>query len=301
MRPEHLLTYLLAVIIYCLFPNKSFAADLTIVYTANSWGKLQVCGCPGDPYGGLGERVTLIKELRKKGNKSFILLDAGNMVSLFGDFKGKGAAVVNLMSLMKYDAAAVGPNELFFGLEGARSIESNAGFPFVGTLISERKSLKTAFNPYVLLKSNGNNALVISICDSSTALLVTGPQRKNDYSFLNAEETISEILRETSGKRDYVIVLSQLTTDGNKSLIEKFPEINIIIEAYGNKRRETPLEAGNSLIFCGGSNGQFTGMATVSKSGGKTVLKSNVLMPVLDIKQDSAAEKIIKKYLDSTK
>jgi 2',3'-cyclic-nucleotide 2'-phosphodiesterase (5'-nucleotidase family) len=301
MIPRHFLTPLLAIVIYCILPFKSIAADLTIVYTANTWGKLQVCGCPGDPYGGLGERVTLIKELRKKGNKPFILLDAGNMVSLFGDFKGKGAAVVNLMNLMKYDAVAVGPNEMFFGLDGARSIESNAGFPFLGSLIAERKSSKPAFKPYVLLKSGGNNALIITVCDSASAVLVTGPQRKNDYYFTDAGKTISGILSETSGKRDYVIVLSQLTTDGNKSLIEKFPEIDIIIEAYGNKRRETPLEAGNGLIFCGGSNGQFTGMATVSKSGNKTILKSNVLMPVLDIKQDSAAEKIIKKYFDSTK
>lgn len=298
---RNILTTVFTVIIYCFFPFKSNSADLTIVYTANTWGKLQVCGCPGDPYGGLGERVTLIKDLRKKGNKPFILLDAGNMVSLFGDFKGKGAAVVNLMNLMKYDAVAVGPNELFYGLEGARSIESNAAFPFVGTLISERKNSTPAFKPYVLLKSGGNTALIISVCDSASSVLVTGPQRKNDYYYNILEKTITDILSETSGKRDYVIVLSQFTTDGNKALIEKFPEINIIIEAYGNKRREKPLEAGNGLIFCGGSNGQFAGMATVSKSGGKTVLKSNVLMPVLDIKQDSAAEKIIKKYIDSTK
>src|SRR3989339_1372597 len=179
----------LLLLIFVMFSGNCLGQDLTIAYTANSWGKLQVCGCPGDPYGGLGERVTLIKELRNSEKKPYLLLDAGNMVSLFGDFQGKGATVMNLMNLMKYDAAAVGPNELFYGLSGALSIEKKAEFPLIGSLIADKKGLSAAFKPYVILKSGGTSVLVMSVCDSVSAVLVTGPQRKNDYSFLPAGET----------------------------------------------------------------------------------------------------------------
>ena len=98
-------TFIIFASIFLIFfeqTSLSQTKELTIVYTANSNGKLIECNCPGDPYGGLSERVTLIHKLRKK-EKPFLLVDSGNMVSLFGDYDLKASCVIRMMNLMKYD------------------------------------------------------------------------------------------------------------------------------------------------------------------------------------------------------
>ena len=59
---------------------------LTVVYTGNIDGKLRGCSCPGDPFGGLVERATLIGDIRDRAGGPFLLLDAGNIAGLFGDY-----------------------------------------------------------------------------------------------------------------------------------------------------------------------------------------------------------------------
>ena len=73
-----------------------------ILFTNNSNGKLVDCNCRNDPYGGLAERVSLVREYRAQ-HPDLLLLDSGGYLGL-SDVDRKGPIVFNLMDIMGYHA-----------------------------------------------------------------------------------------------------------------------------------------------------------------------------------------------------
>ena len=269
--------------------------ELTIVYTANSSGKLTDCNCPTDPYGGLAERVTLIKDLRVL-IEPFLLVDSGNMVSLFGDYDGKAACVMRLMNLMKYDAGGFGINELFNGLTSAEKMSAAADFPLISAVFALSGQTTSAFKPYAITEIGGITAGIVSVCDSISQTRLGNP-RVDDYRILLAEDALRPMLTELSHRCDFTIVLSELSSDQNRALIEQFPAIDLVVEGYGNRKYVTPETTQHGIIVSPGNRGQFVGLITLEKTGtGTRSVKYHEFIPVLDIPADEDALKIIAEY-----
>lgn len=271
--------------------------ELMVVYTAGSSGKLMSCNCPNDPYGGLSERVTLINDLRQS-QKPFLLVDGGNMLSLFGDFEAKAECVFGIMNLMKYDAAGIGCNEMFHGLKSAEKISETADFPLISAAFAKSGVNSPAFKPYVTTDIGGKKVGIISICDSTTQSRLGQPQ-VNDYSFLPSSGVFRSAISEVSSTCDFTIVLSQFSPEENMKLSDDYPEIDLIVEVYGNKKYDSPIETPHGIIVSPGSRGQFVGLITIGKSESeKTSVISHEFIPVLNITENDDARKIIIAYYD---
>ena len=282
------------------YSNSDFAYgdELTVVYTANTSGKLRTCICREDPYGGLSERVTLIKSLRQK-EKPFLLVDGGNMVSLFGSYDLKASCVIRIMNLMEYDAAGAGWQEMFHGVKSALTMRDEAKFALLSATITKNSDGTNVFEPYVITKVGENNVGIISVCDS-TYLMKNLPPKVNDYSFLSKTEVLSNSLREISSTSDFVVVLSQLSPDDNEKLLRKYPIIDLIIESNHNKQYDPPIVTPHGIIASPGRLGQFIGLITLEKSKtGKTSVKRHEFLPVLHFPEDKEAQKICTEFYNS--
>ncbi|MBT4484875.1 MAG: bifunctional metallophosphatase/5'-nucleotidase [Candidatus Latescibacteria bacterium] len=275
-------------------PGNAREKEVTVLYTANSNGKLRACGCPNDPYGGLAERVTLIRELRKK-EKPFLLVDSGNMVSLFGGYEFKASIVMRIMNLMKYDVSAAGRNEMFKSISGSHAVSNAAEFPLISASIADKADQNLVFNPYTIKKINGTTVAVTAVCDSTCYIRMN---QEYDYMVLPADELLKEILSDISMKSDFIIVLSQMAPDSNKKLLEDFPEIDLIVEGYGNKKYDPPVKTSNGIIVSPGTYGQFIGLVTLNKSDGNLTVKRSEMIPVLDVQEDKKAAKIVLEYFN---
>jgi len=293
------ISFFMAVLVLFLSGHRIIYCDeLTVVFTANSSGKLRDCNCPNDPYGGLAERVSLIRELREKEN-SFLLVDGGNMVSLFGNYDFKASYVIRLMNLMRYDAAGAGCYEIFRGLGSARNMEKKAQFPLLSATIASKSDSSLFFQPYVLKKVGNYTAGVISVCDSSCLLHVGNPAA-TDYIFLPKIDMMKSALRDISSRCDFLIVLSQLPAEENKKMASEFPDIDLIVQTYGNKSFDTPIETSHGFIVSPGKQGQFVGMITLEKSQkGELSFKRHTLLPVLDYPENKKAHKIVMDYYNN--
>ena len=280
-------------LIIFIYSTLSPAKELTIVYTANSNGKLMYCNCPGDPYGGLSERVTLIRELRKK-EQPFLLVDSGNMVGLFGDYDLKASCVIRMMNLMKYNAAAAARNEMFKGIPRALAMSGKAKFPVISASIADKTEQKLVFKSYVTRKISGTTVTITAVCDSSC--FVMGNSMEYDYTTLPVSDTLSGILNEVSPESDFIVVLSQMTPDSNIALLRDFPSVDIVVESYGNKKYEPPVTTPNGIIVSPGHSGQFVGLITIEKSDGKVNIKRSEMIPVLNIPEDKKAHKLVVEY-----
>jgi len=300
MKKKILFVCLITTSFFLIKPDLSQQEELTVVYTANSSGKLRACNCPDDPYGGLSERVTLIKSLRQQ-EKPLLLVDSGNMVSLFGAYDTKAAYVMQLMNLMKYNAAGIGCHEMFHGVNSTLKMTGVVTFPLISATIAQTNDGARIFNPYVITRIGKINAGIISICDSTSQIRL-GSSKVNDYFFLPKTDALEHALLEISSKCNFIIVLSQLPPDENKKILENFPKIDLIIEGYGNEKYDPPIVIPQGIIVSPCSRGQFVGMITLEKSKtGKLSTKRHELLPVLNFPEDKEAHKIVMEYYDNIK
>lgn len=285
---------ILSFFIICILnnPQNIISAELTVLYTANSNGKLRICGCPEDPYGGLAERVTLIKKLRES-DIPFLLVDAGNMTDIFGDYDKKASQVISLMNMMKYDAATVGFNEIYRGLASAEKLKNKAEFPILASTITNKYEKYELFKTYIITHCNGNNVGIIGLCDENSFIKIGNPDFK-DFIFLPSLDTLKKILKEISGKTDFIIVLSEMSPEKNISLLKKFSKIDLIIECYTNKQYNPPIKEGKSFIVSPGKYGRFVGKIVMEKAKNTPLtIKNHEFIPVKNILPDKEAYKII--------
>jgi 2',3'-cyclic-nucleotide 2'-phosphodiesterase (5'-nucleotidase family) len=148
----------------------------------------------------------------------------------------------------------------------------------------------------------GGSRVGVTCVSDTTSLTKIGFQKKKDYIFRPLNETLKTLVAELSPKCDFIIVLSQLPPDENTKILELFPQIDLIVESFGNKRYDPPVFTQNGIIVSPGSSGQFVGQVTLKKdSDGKVSLKSSSFLPVLNYPEDEEAHKIVMEYYTTIK
>ena len=271
-------------------------SSVTIVYSGSSNGKLRACSCPGDPYGGLGERVTLINRLRSERDP-FLLVDTGNMISIYQDYQRKSQTIIGLMNLMKYDVAAIGRLDIYRGIEFARTMDGWADFPLISTSLADSTG-DPLFMPVTTKTFNGMKVAFIALHDSSV-YYVPG-SHSDTFTLLENDKILPPLLEQLSEKTDYIVALSNMPQHKNEDLLAQYHDIDIVIQGYGNVRLDTPLITDHGIIVAPGQRGQFIGLLTVKRGkNGELELVEGSLLPVLDIPMDDTAEEMVKEYYRS--
>ncbi|MDX3804478.1 bifunctional metallophosphatase/5'-nucleotidase [Streptomyces sp. AK04-3B] len=112
---------------------------------------------------GLSRISTLVNRIRaEKGRENTLLLDAGDTIqgtpltyyyAKVDPITAKGGPVHPMalaMNAIGYDAAALGNHEFNYGIETLRKFESQLRFPLLGANAVDAKTLRPAFQPYVI-------------------------------------------------------------------------------------------------------------------------------------------------------
>ncbi|MFJ9420646.1 bifunctional metallophosphatase/5'-nucleotidase [Streptomyces sp. NPDC101249] len=112
---------------------------------------------------GLARISTLVNAIRKeKGRENTLLIDAGDTiqgtpltyyyakVDPITAKRGPVHPMAQAMNAIGYDAAALGNHEFNYGIETLRKFESQLRFPLLGANAVDAKTLKPAFQPYVM-------------------------------------------------------------------------------------------------------------------------------------------------------
>jgi hypothetical protein len=112
----------------CCVPNAEGPEPFTVVWSYDTSGQIEPCGCSAHQLGGLARRATVIDELRAEGPVLAIegahILEEETGFQLF-----KGETIVRILSMMDYDAMMLGAREVQHGRSGIESLAANARFP----------------------------------------------------------------------------------------------------------------------------------------------------------------------------
>lgn len=161
--------------------------------------------------GGVAKRAAIISEIRKE-NKNVLLLDAGDIFQGTPYFNYYGGELeFKLMSMMKYDASAIGNHDFDNGLEGLVSQMPNANFEFLSANYDFKNTVLDGFvKPYKIFTLQGIKIGVFGLGVELTGLVDKKNYKETVYNDpLETSKEMVNILKKEK-KCDIVICLSHI-------------------------------------------------------------------------------------------
>jgi len=164
---------------------------IRIIYTNDTLGYLEPCGCGGHWEGGLARRATLLAELTKQ-NPNTVIVESGNIVDLANKLDG----ATSILKRLNYDAIGIGDTDMRVAPEEFFTASAKNGLTVIDSSLDARKSTV----PYVIKIVDGVRVGIVSF----------GWQpplgNRDEYTLRKA---LYSAYREVRGKSDILIVLNQ--------------------------------------------------------------------------------------------
>jgi 5'-nucleotidase/UDP-sugar diphosphatase len=248
-------------------PNGSLVAagkapEVDLLYTGDVMGYLETCGCKMNPAGGVARRAWLLNQLKSKyPSTPLLLLDSGNFSdnpTESGD--ARTAALLEAMVSLGYKAINVGDRDLAFGYD--EFVARTRGLPmdFVSTNIVKQGTTTPVFKPYSVVEAKGTSGKpvrigVLGVIRYSPVWQKAGPAGDN-LATAQPAEMIRSYLPELRKEADLVVLLAAISKEDAQDLAREFPEIDLIVGAYGGIYSSVEENEGPVRIVYVGNQGK---------------------------------------------
>ncbi|WP_409251773.1 bifunctional metallophosphatase/5'-nucleotidase [Bacillus sp. SCS-153A] len=201
-----------------------------------------------------GKAASLIRKLK---DKHTLLLDGGD----FADFKSielqgtRGAAAIELLESVGYDALTIGNNETFNGVDTLEYMAASSKVPFISNNLLKKG--KTPIEGVVSSAIIERNGLRIFITGSSPDL--------GDFNdglgvhISSFKKALIEEMHRHKGKYDLCIVLNHVGTFADKDLAEEVEGIDIIISAHDHQLYPQAEIIKGTIMNSAGCYGEYVG------------------------------------------
>jgi cytochrome c554/c'-like protein len=216
-------------------PRGPVARTLRVLFTGKTEGYLENCGCKVNQAGGVARRASEVEKIRR-GDPGTLLLDAGSFLAgaerlRETDFLSREEQGLYLRTLdwMRYDAAALGVNEVAFGLDSLRNLSAGARIPFL--LANVRRKGAPVAPPWRILTAGGLKIAVTAILEPPDPEGAEGrfEDAADALEIADPVESLAAILPELKQRSDLVVVIGRLTPFTIRKLVKALPETDLIV------------------------------------------------------------------------
>ncbi len=202
------------------------------------------CGCTDGQLGGLGRRYHFCEMLEAKG-WPVVKIDLGNLIRYRGaewlaQEKIKFNAIHTALSAMKYDAVALGPEDLKLGVGEALANFLNLKEPrfLAANVKAIDKQLGEAIRSTRLTKAGGLTFGITAVLDPTTYQSIQDADA-GMLTVLPPDEVLPGIYADLRKQAMVTILMVQGPHDEAKRLATKFPGFDIVI---GTSKFDDPDE-----------------------------------------------------------
>ncbi len=216
-------------------------ARFTLVYNVNNSGYIDVCGCKHKQVrqGSLTRRSSFLKQLHATG-RNLLLLDGGSSLFKVGELIKKeqrdeairkAQLIVEAYNRMGYHAMAVGPADLYAGLDETLALRKKAKFKFLSANAYDKNTGKLLFEPHAVFEVGGARVGVIGL----TLQTISKPFLRrigSRFEVRDAETALRESIEALKPKTDSLIVLCHEREEVSKKFAAAFPEIHMLVDPY---------------------------------------------------------------------
>ncbi|RKY45406.1 MAG: hypothetical protein DRP81_03895 [Candidatus Omnitrophota bacterium] len=272
-----------------LCPFFLYAEKITVLYTGNTYATIYPPGdSPASVGGGITRRAFLIKKLRQL-EKNILLLDAGNFSagSPLDEHsmtpaldKRRTQVYLKAMEKINYDAVLLGEGEFAFGPENLKNILATYRINFISSNLKFPK-----VRPYLLKKVGKIKVAILGLTYFSDAPSVR---------LLPYQKVLRKLISRLKRKVDLFLLLSNMPEDINKEIVNRFPQIKVIIST-GYTISTTPYQRQKDTIILRPSyQGKDLRIAELTlKEGNIENFNFRIERLPLDLKEDAEIKDII--------
>ena len=250
----------------------------------------------------MARRATVVQKERET-SANVLLLDAGN--TLTGDrilaLESKGRIVVEAMNLMRYDAMALGEQDLQLGPSELRERMAEATFPFLSANVDLEGALFA--QPYVIKELGGHQVAIVGL---------TGPSAGEMHGFQVRDplKTALELVPQLQSKADIIILLAHVGQAVEEQMQQNVAGIDVIVGGATQGRTSIAIwdESLGVLILPSeqaspGHTGRLLGMASLNfDSAGRLASHSSGMISLTpDFADDPDQVALIQRYQQQVK
>ncbi len=208
----------------------------------------------------------------------------------------KAELIAQIYNKIGIDAVNVGDLDLVLGIDYLKELEKKQNFPFVSANLVNDKN-EPIFKRYIIKKVNGKNVGIFGVMgDTSEMSSRVDEITKGAASVQDPLQAAEAIVKELSGKVDYMIALTHQGTNRDWVIARRVKGIDLVVGGHDKQKTREPNEAEKTLIVQAGEKGQYQGMLEVSLD---TKTGKNTLVPLGDdIANDPKVKAMISDYND---
>jgi len=215
----------------------------------------------------------LINAVRNESEYTLVL-DAGNALLKPADTRAtrSGQVMIEAMNMMRYDAMAIGPQDVAMGAAALRERIAQAAFPLLSAnLIVETGALFA--EPYVLLPLAGHTVAIVGLTGSEGFPQTAPVAGQENLTLTDPLDAAREYVAAVSSQADIIILLSNAGLLVNQMIAQKLPDVDVIVTG-GTGTLTAPIryDEGHAVLAEAGYRGEWLGqMALEFDAGGKVI------------------------------
>ena len=240
-------------------------------------------------YENFAKAATVIKQLK---DENTLLLDGGD----FADFKSielqgtRGAAALELLETVGYDALTIGNNEMFNGIGTLEHMASMSPIPFISNNLTKKDGTEIqGVNKSIIREKNGLRILITGSSPDLSEFNDGLGVRVYDY-----KRSIKEEIERHKGQYDICLLLSHIGTFADEPLAAEMSEIDIIISAHDHKLFAEAKMINGTIINSAGNYGEHVGVVELEISEGNTTLIHSETLPTNAVEPDPEIFEVLK-------
>jgi 2',3'-cyclic-nucleotide 2'-phosphodiesterase (5'-nucleotidase family) len=245
--------------------SATLAADrIQVMHTDDIHGRLDYevvrSGTASFNQGGLAMVAAQANAFRARAPERTVLVDAGDAwQGTFISNANKGEAVTRAMTLMRYDALAVGNHDFDWGQDVLARRAREAGFPFLATNVVENATgkLPAYLKPYIVKDLGITKVGILGVTNPSSNTIVKATSVAG-LTFGPAAQ-MQPFLSELQKLADIIVVVAHIGTNDATQLARDVPGIDVIVAAHDHQPIQTARLEGKTTIVNSGAYTQYLG------------------------------------------
>ncbi len=302
-------------------------------------GAGETVGGGGEMVGGAAAGAAVIEKLRDPSKKRVLLLDAGDVFQgtpLYNAFRG--ISDYRTMSLMRYDAGALGNHELDDGPAWWLRARKEAKFPILtanvfvsgesawaasllpvetslrkgarwigGARVPDSVSLRHIAEPYRIFDVKGLNVAVLGLTTADIVSIVSR-SRNGGVAVSDPIAVAENLVPELRKKADLVVAVTHLGVDEDRALARRVPGIDLIVGGHSHTFLWEPVLVRNrnengydgTMIVQAGRWGERVGRVSIAVGPKGVTGLRGALLPVRPAYgEDRDVARMLQPYRDS--
>lgn len=272
-----------------------------LVFQGKLQGRIEDCGCPKAPLGGLERRAVLMAEIHESC-ESVLAFDAGNMIGPIQDgMQAQSAFLAAENARLGYGPAGIGAEDLHYGLDFLRQLESDHGLQFTSANLTAEG--ETLFPAYLIQEVAGIRVGLVSVL-SPQAELVSDAGDLQGVEITEPAAALRTLLPTLTEESDVVVLLANLPKNDSHKLVRELKAesgIDIMIEGDSTSHYGKALTVHGVKVMAANPRGKYLGEIRLGLADGSWNGEIEYVQHDVDSREpgDEAMAARIREFLDS--